>query len=491
MAVKLRCPECKHTFRLPVDPEPDSEMECPECGHAYPIEENIVRAGGSDEDEEPRKKKKGGGDGGVKTKTKKKGKKAAGPEQPKGPKKRKMKKRKTPPALIAAIVVGVLMFVGTVGGVLIWFFTKKSAFQEMMTYLPDDCDEVFGLNVGHLQKYPEFYKNCENVFANTGFKKAGDVFAKALGQGFNDVVEQVVQGTNTTTVLRSKEEFDPGALAKIPGAKKYSGGGVDYYTIPDIPELGYPGLRVFAPTNRLVVFCTGSIPQAKFNAMLTGNKDNADATVVARAGPLAKQTMRGTVWKFSLYGRGIAKPSGPAAKGGEAGGQPSDEDQLKSEIASLASSAQGSGYKASVGSREIRGEWILWYKESSGASEQVKKWKEKDWIKDDEKEAPKWWKALANKSGGGKTAPNILKDNLSFTSSGELFSIRTAMETKLIQQSVGTLVGAFTQQQGGGGGPGGPPGGPPAGPPGGGALPGPGGGVVMPSGPRRRRVVPL
>ena len=297
MAVDLRCPECKYKFRLSMDVGPDMDVGCPECGHVFPCEENIVHAGSAEADSPRKTKKKAAGDDGgdtaTKTKTKKakKGKQAAGADEPKGPKKRKMKKRKTPPAVIAAIVVGVLMFVGTVGGVLIWFFTKKSASQEMMMYLPDDCDEVFGLNVGHLQKYPEFYKSCEAAFVNTGFRKAGELFARTTNQEFNDVVDYVVQGTNTTTVIRTKEEFDQSVVGKIPGAKKYTASGVDYYTIPDIPELGYPGLRVFAPTNRIVVFCAGTIPENKFKAMLTGNKDNIDETVFVRGGPLAKQTI--------------------------------------------------------------------------------------------------------------------------------------------------------------------------------------------------------
>lgn len=486
MAVELRCPKCKKKLRLPIDPEPDSEIECPSCEHVFPCDEHIVRAGAAD-DEKP--KKSDGGDKPKKGK-KNKDKQAAAGDQPKK-RKKKTKKRKTPPAVIAAIVVGILMFVGTVGGVLIWFFTKKSSSQEMMTYLPDDCDEVFGLNVGHLSKYPEFYKSCEGTFANTGFRKAGDQLAKALGGEFTDHIEYVVQGTGRAggnaagqlleaTVFKTKAEFDQGAIGSIPGAKKGSANGVDYYAIPDIPELGYGGVRVFAPTNRVVVFCRADTPQAKLNAMVTGNKDNMDATAYVRSGPLGKQTIRGTVWKFTIYGRASPRPVAPKKQAG-AGGSESADDQLLTEIAGVAAGAQGSGYKASVGSRETRFEWILWQKDSEAASEMIKKWKDKEWVKDSEKDPPKWMKALAQKSGAGKTAENIVRDGFAFNSSGELASVRTVIETNLLKQGVNSIVTAFTQQQSSsGGGPGGPGGGPPGGP--GGPMPGPMGGM-----PRRRR----
>jgi hypothetical protein len=494
MAVELRCPECRAKLRLPVAPEPDSEIECPKCAHVFPTDDNLVHAGAADEQGAARKKKSRDDEGGGDERPAKKEKKAATAtktaDKPKSPKKRKLKKRKTNPWVIVMAVVGGLMVLGCIVGGLIWFFNRKSASMEMMMYLPDDCDEVSGVNLGHMQKYPEFYKACESTFANTGFKKAGDVFSKALGQDMADTVEYVVQGTGKTggsasgtpveaTVLRTKAEYDTSLLSKLPGAKEYSQDGVKYYTVNDIPELGYPGLRVFAPTNRLVVFCRGDMPEKTFRAMLNGNKDNPDGTAYKRSGQLGKQVIRGTAWKFMLYGRSIAKLAPPVqqkGEGGAAGGAENEEDMLKKEIADVLSSAQGCGFKASVGSREVRGEWVVWYKDSETASNMAKKWKEKDWVNDEEKEPPKWWKSIASKSGGGKTAPNVIRDGLGFKSSGETFTVRTSMETKLLSPS--SLVSAFApsqQQNSGPSFPGGP----------GGQRPGGGG-----DRPRRRRFLP-
>lgn len=470
MAVELRCPGCRAKLRLPTAPEPDSEIECPKCGVVFSTDDHVVHAGASDEDEQPKKKSKSVDDSDKEKPKKtdksdtKKASKSVG--KSKIPRKRKQKTRKTNTWVIVLAVVGGLMVMGSVVGTLIWFFNRKSASMEMMTYLPDDCDEVSGVNLGHMQKYPEFYKSAENTFTATGFRRAGEILSKALGQEFNDTVEYVVQGAGRSggtptgslveaTVLRTKTEIDTGLLSKLPGAKDYSQDGVKYYTTHDIPELGYPGLRVFAPTNRIVVFCRGDMPEKTFRAMLNGNKDDPDRTAFKRSGALGKQVIRGTAWKFFLFGRSIAKSPPPEPAQGQPGGG-GDEDQIRKEIAEILSSAQGSGYKASVGSREIRGEWVVWYKDSEAASNMLKKWRDKDWVQDEEKDPPRWWKALANKTGGGKTAPNVIRDGLAFKQSGETFIVRSAMDVKLLQQSIGSLVNAVNPPPitGGGGQPG-------------------------------------
>lgn len=485
MAVELRCPECRAKLRLPKAPEPDSEIECPKCSHVFATDENIVHAGAADDNEAPKKKPKPADESPKKSENNKSDKPKDKPKAPDNAfkrKKRKAKKRKTNPAVLWGIVGGAVVSLIVLIVIVFIVFGRKKPTEEMMSYLPDDCDSVTGINVGHVQKYPEFYKTCETQFNGRGFKKAMDVLAAALGSDANTVVDYVMQGEGKSgndaveaTVIRTKSEFDPSLLSKMPGAKEYSGQGVKYYTIDDIPELKYSGVRVFAPTNRIVVFCREDTPQAKFNSMLTGNKDHPDATPFVRAGPLIKAVTRGTAWKFVVYGRSIERPQPPvkAENTGVKGGGPSDEDDLKKEIADILNSAKGMGYKASVGSRDVRGEWIVWMNNSDALSNLVKKWKEKDWVKDDEKPAPRWWKMVAQKSGGGKTAENALKDYLKFMSSGELFIVRGQLETKVL--SVGTLVQAFTGQQGGSGtmsSPGGgaaPGGAAPGGKPGGGA----------------------
>src|SRR5579872_1004670 len=185
MAVELRCPECRAKLRLSQAPDPDSEIECSKCGFVFPTDENIVHAGDADEDAKPSKKKAGSNqksDGDNEKKpadnSKKNEKKA---DKPFKRKKRRAKKRKTNPVVMWSIIGGAVVLLGIAAGILIWMSTRKGATQEMMGYLPDDCDEVSGLNIGHLQKYKEFYKATESKFATKGFRSAADVFAKALG----------------------------------------------------------------------------------------------------------------------------------------------------------------------------------------------------------------------------------------------------------------------------------------------------------------------
>jgi hypothetical protein len=324
----------------------------------------------------------------------------------------------------------------------------------MITYLPDDCDTVAGINVGHLQKYPEFYKQCQSMFASKGFKHAGDIFAQAIGnQSMDDVVDYVVQGTGyaggsagaarlDATIMKTKEEYDPEDLSRIPGAKEYVLNGHKYYTIPDIPALGYAGLRVFGPTNRLVVFCAGTIPQPKFEAMLEGNKDNVENTTYTRAGSLARQTIRGTAWRFHIEGR--ASPGFSNADIFPGGVNSDDGKEFAQDWGPLTQGMKGIGIKGSVGSRDVRGEVIIQYADSDTASKNYTLWREKDWILDSEKEAPRWFKSLAGRISVGKKSVNIVRDGLSFRSSGDLFMVRSEIETNELMQSLQGFVGAFT-----------------------------------------------
>ena len=344
MAVELRCPGCRAKLRLPTAPEEGSEIECPKCATVFAAEGNA--ASPRVDEDQPRKKSTDDDDDRPRKKKKDKPAKSGGE---KGKRKlKKLKKRKSNPYVLWGAVLSGLLLLGIFIGAILWFFNRKSASQEMMMYLPDDCDEVSGINLGHLQKYPEFYKSCESAFGNTGFKHAADIFCDALGEKTNDVVDYVVQGVGraggtgqevAATVFHTKVDYDTTLLSKLSGANKGTRNGVDYYLISDIPGLNYGGIKVFAPTKRLVVFCRADTPDAKFDAMLNGNKDNPDATPFKRGGQLSKAIIRGTAWKFMIYGRSVTKFAGPEAPtgggGGLGGGQENDEDAIRREVAEV------------------------------------------------------------------------------------------------------------------------------------------------------------
>lgn len=493
MAVPLSCPACGARLRLPQLPEPGTEIECPQCGHAFdspdvgpsgrPAEERTGRG----DDDTPRKRRPADDDDDDRPK------KSAEKEKKKAdklaqPKRKRAKVKKANPYFLAGVIGGGLLFLVFAITVLVWYLGRKSAAFEMMTYLPEDCEVAVGINYGHIQKYPEFSKNIDTSFGGTGHRRAAGLVAKAAGKETNDLLDYAVQGMVSTTrpagatVIRTKTEFDPAVLAKVSGAKEYSADGQKYYTIPDIAELGYRGLRMFAPTNRLVVFCPGDLPDATFKKMLKGNPDNREKAIVGRMGDLGKRASRGTFWVFGVFGTSLAKPAAPPAQpaaGGAGGGLSGGNDaaiEMAKVVAEAAASAKGFGFKASVGSRAIRFEIMVWCKDGETATGMSKKWGESELSKGDEGNPPKWWKDQTQSLGDQKIGRELLA-NLGFGASGEVFYARSEVDTKLLLSSAGTFLTKFGGQQGGGGG-GGPPGGLPGGGvplPGGGGPGGPGG----------------
>ncbi len=546
MAVELRCPECRAKLRLKAAPEAGTEVECPKCGTVFAAPEEEA---GADESA-PRKKKptaadeeaaakqdmvnelkkvkdkgekEGKGDKAAATKTKTDEKKG-----PKAPKKRKAKKKETSKAaLIGVISAGVLMLV-CVTGVLIWFFTRTSKAVEMLYYAPEDAQFAIGLNLGHAQKYPEFYKSLATLQKDTDFKAAGDIIGKGVGTtDLDGLADYVVKATSVkngwSIVYRTKAEFDGGDLSKISGATKKSLDGKTYYYVINLLPNNQTGL-VFSPTNRLIVVCPAAMEaQPVFKKIINGHGDSKENTMGIRMGDLGKRVTRGTFWQITLFDDAVRAPGPPAGKSGgnnQGGGQPGgappgggappvpgggagvpqmgggtsadDEEKIKQMqlYADGQSGAQGIGVKASLGSREVRFEIIVWHKEGEKSNSFAKKMKESELGKGDEGTPPKWFKEGTTKMGDRKVQAQLLS-NISFGASGNLFYVRSAAETVDLQQGASTAMGEVLgirpaqsgMTPGGGGGPAPGGGGPPPGG-GGGPPPMPGGGP--PPKPRRR-----
>ncbi len=469
MAVELRCPDCRARLRLKEAPEPGVEVECPECEHIFPApdlengdEPRPKKRAREEDDDRPARKP---GENGAARK-KKKG-------DPKVPKKRRAKKKETNKTLMILLIIGGILFLTAVSGLLIWFFTRKPAAYEMMKYLPADAEWAVGLNVGHLHKYPEFVKQVEPSYANNAFKRAADAFAKAVGTDVNELLDYTVEGSGksgSAIVLRTKEEYDTEKLAKLPGAKKASSG--NYYTITPIRGAGD---RVFAPTNRIVVFCTGTLSKSTFDAMLNGNEGNEE-TLALRADSLSRRAVRGTYWAIGTgnAGRSLIPPAKKEANFGGSGGE------FHAFMRSQLSGAKFTGFKASVGSRSVRFELIVGLADSDAASELYTKFKDSDLAKgDDALEPPRYWKDFASTGiGGDRKITAELLSNISAKTSGDLYIIYSECDTKTLMSAAGNIGGKLSGQQSGGGG-GGDPGGDVGGG-GGAAQPGLPGGVAMP-----------
>lgn len=469
MAVELRCPDCRAKLRLKAAPDPGTDVECPKCGTVFPAPEpepepEPQEDAPEDKSEKPKKKKE------------KKGKEAAVAN---APKKRKAKKRETSKVALFAVVGSGLIMLLSVSGVLIWYFTRTSKSVEMMSYVPEESYDALGMNLGHAQKYPEFYKSLGALHTGTDYKAAGDAIAKASGAADMDALADYMvkarpNGGDWSVVFRTKAEFDEGALAKIPGAEKKTLDGKTYYLTP--PFAGGGKQRVFAPTPRLVVVAPESIKEATFRKMINGHGEAKDNTLGVRMGELGKRVTRGTFWRVVLFDREVkAVQFPPAPKDG--GGTPNSDDpkaQWQRQVTEGLNGAKGYGMKASLGSREMRFELIAWHKDSEKSANTAQKWKDSELGKGDEGEPPRWYKERTNGIGDRKVGAQLLS-NIGFGASGELFFAKSAVETLDLQQSASSAISKLldlTPDNSSGG----------VGPPGGGGPGGGGGPVGMPGG---------
>ena len=486
MAVELRCPDCRAKLRLREAPEPGTEIECPKCGTAFAAPEPEP-----EEDESPRPRKKeppaekgGRGDkaGKARPGAEKAAKKEKGPKDPKGPRKRRAKKKETSKlALFLVIGAGTFLLI-FMGGMLIWFFTRTSKAVEMFYYVPEDAQVSGGINLGHAQKYPEFYKSVKTSLAGTDYQAAADAIAKAAETDMEGLVDYMVRAESTANgwavVFRTKADFDGGTLAKLPSARKKTAGSVDYYVVPNLLAGGKTGLA-FTPTKRFIVVCPESLEsKGEFKNMVAGHPDSRDKTLGVRMGALGKRITRGTFWQMTLFEGGV-KPQSvfPPQKspnpppGGQPGGQPpaggsDDPDAAYTKVAMDAlSGAKGFGVKASIGSRDVRFEMAVWYEESDKPSELATKQKESELGKGDSGEPPKWFKQKL--SGWGLSDRKVyaqLLSNVGFGSSGGVFYVHSEAETIEVQKSASSVMlkvsGQSKDQNSGnpGGAPGGGPG---------------------------------
>ena len=464
MAVELRCPDCRAKLRLGEAPDPGTDVECPECNAIFPAPDSDTGDVPDERGSKKAKKKKPVEDAPEKK-----------PEEPaklglkKAPKKRKAKKKETNQTALILVIIGAVLFVSLVIGLLVWFFSRKPASYEMMNYLPEDANQAVGLNIGHMHKYSEFIKVVEPSYKELGFQKAIEATAKALGIEAAALPDYMVEGwgkSGGSLVIRTKKEFDPADLKKLPGAQEGKSEGEIYYSVSPIPKLwgGVP-LKVFAPTKRLIVFCEYSTRTEIFQKMMTGNKDGD--TLNKRLGPLGTRITRGTFWSINVLDTS-SRPKAPDKKAVEDG-----SGAFMTIASETASKGRGMGFKASLGSRAVRFECALWYEDSDVASELYKKNRDSELVKaqdDSSLDPPKWWKEFADKYIGSKTVAAELLTNFSFKSSGDLFVMSSECETKALMLVLTSLVQKITGQNTGmmsmpGSAPSGPPGAP-TGPPG-------------------------
>ena len=433
MSVELRCPDCRAKLRLAEYPDPGTEIECPKCGTGFPapdpdtgeVPDSRSRSRPAAGD---RPKKKPADEPAPKPKP---AAKKPGPP-PVGPKRRKVKKKKTnKPLLFALVGVGVA-FVAVLGFGLWWVFSRESPAVEMMQYLPEDCWTASGGNVGHIRKYPELNKKLEGVTGSLPYNSTAAALGTALGEKPADFLDYVVTGTSKSggyaVVLRTKKDFDPAVLSKLPGARETAAEGGKYYAAT-LPDGG--AVRAFAPTSRLVVFAAAGVPDGTLRAMMKKNA-GSERTLPARAGKLATETAKGTAWVFFMLEAGD-KPVTPENQNVSDPGA-----ALNAHAVGLLQSAKGIGGKIGVGSGTVRFDVLILYPDSGAADEQYKKFKDSTLAKGDAETPPKWWSDMTRQIGSKKVEADLIS-NISATSSGPLFIYKSQVGTNNTMEVVNGL----------------------------------------------------
>lgn len=285
MLLATRCPECRAKLRLDVAPDPGETIECPKCGSVFSPDE---------EAEAPPPKVK-------KPKKEKKEKKAAGPV---GPKKRKVKKKKTNPALLFGALGGALVFVIALGIGLFYYLGQAGKVEEMLCYVPGDCNLVRGVNTGQISKYPGFASEMDPYITSQIKTAAGDL---ATAVGFDDpedmmdyvIIAKSKKGTGSTGrvyVFKAKRSFsklDP--LSEATGMKAADSNGTTYYRSSGKGLLA--NANVFAPTKKLIVVVAAGPQQSELtNAVAAGGVKNKENMFAGKAGDTGRKISAGNNW---------------------------------------------------------------------------------------------------------------------------------------------------------------------------------------------------
>ncbi|MFO0935847.1 MAG: hypothetical protein U0798_04930 [Gemmataceae bacterium] len=294
MPFATRCPECRVKLRLENAPEAGETVECPKCGSTFipdaPADEDRPRKSEErSEDAPPRKKKK-----------KKKEKASAAPGSPR---KRVAKKKKSNPVLLFGGLGAALVFVVLVSIFAIYFFGRAGNVEEMLTYVPGDCNIARGVNVSQMNKFSGFAGEMDVVITGQVKTLSNDLaVATGMADG-EDVMDYLVigkvkkkDGAGTVYVFRTRKPFSkPNPLSEAPSMSAQDMGGTTAYRSNGKDLLA--GAYVFTPTNRLIVVIPKSSQQQSMaSAVAAGGLKNREQTFGGKTGDTGKRVSKGHIW---------------------------------------------------------------------------------------------------------------------------------------------------------------------------------------------------
>jgi hypothetical protein len=377
MLLATRCPECRAKLRLDVAPDPGETIECPKCGSIFSPDDEADAA-------PPPKVKKP-----------KKEKKPAGPV---GPKKRKVKKKKTNPVLLFGSLGVALAFVIALSVFLFIYMGKAGKVEEMLCYVPGECNLVRGVNTGQISKYPGFASEMDPFITSTINTAAGDL---ATAVGFDDaedmqdyiVIAKSKKGPGSTGhvyVFKAKRSFPkPDPLSGASGMKASDSNGTTYYRSSGKGLLA--NANIFTPTNKLVVVVAAGPQQSELtNAVAAGGVKNKENMFAGKAGDTGRKISTGNNWiLIRTEGplKNYAKEIGASVK------------QSFPEFAKACESTSVIGWWTSYGSKGISFGGGVECGDSTQAWDVVKSMRESELGRQDDAEIPNDMKRAVSASG--------------------------------------------------------------------------------------------
>ena len=223
---------------------------------------------------------------------------------PVGPKKRIIKKKKTNPVLLFGSLGVALAFVIALGIGLFYYLGKAGKVEEMLCYVPGECNLVRGINTGQIGKYPGFAQEMDPFITSQVKTAAGDL-ATAVGFDDGDMMQDYViiakskkgpGSTGRVYVFKAKRSFpklDP--LSDAPGMKASEANGTTYYRSSGKGLLA--NANIFTPTNKLVVVVAAGPQQTELTiAVSAGGVKNKENMFAGKAGDTGRKVSKGDNW---------------------------------------------------------------------------------------------------------------------------------------------------------------------------------------------------
>jgi DNA-directed RNA polymerase subunit RPC12/RpoP len=282
---QLKCPECGAKLRLADPPAADEEIECPKCGSVFTPSGSAPADAPTEPEPAPSPKK---------PKEKK----------TKGPRKRKAKVKKTNPYFLVALISGALVLLLALGGMFYWLFSKSGKVQEILSYVPAECNHARGINAGQIRKYPGYAAEVDKIIT-PDIKSAAKEMGTAAGMTDEEMSDYLVIGrsrkggqTSAVYVFRASKDIDGGKLGTGLGGTAEQ---QDGQTVYRIGAKGSGSILdravVFPATKRVVVVVASGPRQAEMlKGTVAGKTAAKDDTFFGKVGATGAKVTSGNIW---------------------------------------------------------------------------------------------------------------------------------------------------------------------------------------------------